>query len=240
MISDTTNTVECIDIFSNIFMKYEMNKIGNDVDKLKWSIFSHDINAYYSPQNNEMVFAAAILQKPFFSLDQSFAKNLGGIGTIIAHEISHGFDDQGRKFNKNGNYESWWNEEDVKSFDNLIQPLIKQFDNITLHGIALSGTLTLGENLADYTALTIISDVLRVRNVPLKDFRKAYIAYTEIWKSSERTEFAINMIMTDPHSRPILRVNQILPNIEQFVTLYNIKEGDEMHIPDNEKIKLWN
>lgn len=238
-IDRSTDTIECIYIFSSYFFRKEFDKIGNLPNKERWSIFSYDVNAYYSPSNNEMVFPTAILQEPFFSLSYTYAENLGGIGTIIAHEISHGFDDQGRKFDDQGNYSMWWSEEDISKYKLLIQPLIEQFDKIVIHDTKVSGVLTLGENLADYTSLTIISNILKKSNASVAMYKKTYEKYANIWKSNALKEIMITKILTDPHAQSVLRVNQILPNIPQFNVIYDITEESDMFIPDHLKIKLW-
>jgi putative endopeptidase len=200
----------------------------------------YETNAYYSLLNNQIVFPAGILQDPFFSPDASFETNLGGIGTIIGHEISHGFDDQGRKFDSEGNLKTWWLDSDIHNYTQKIQPIIEQFNQIKLFNINISGKMTLGENIADYTAVTIITNILNNLNATKEQFKTMYKSYANIWKQKIRQNELIKKLHTDYHAPGRYRTNLILSNIPEFKKIYRINSDHPMYISPDKCVQLWN
>ena len=183
---DSLNLYDTIKTYSIFNYKYNLDKLGCKPNHNEFHMNFYETNAYYSLLNNQIVFPAGILQDPFFSPDASFETNLGGIGTIIGHEISHGFDDQGRKFDSEGNLKRWWLDSDIHNYTQKIQPIIEQFNQIKLFNINISGKMTLGENIADYTAVTIITNILNNLKANKKQYKLMYKSYANIWKQKIR------------------------------------------------------
>ena len=228
-----------INAFSIYYFKYYLNKLGRAPDDKEWHMNVYETNAYYNPLNNQIVFPAGILQDPFFSPDADFEVNLGGIGSVIGHEISHGFDDQGRKFDADGNLKEWWLESDIKNYKKKVQPIIDQFDQIKLFDINISGKMTLGENIADYTSVTIITNILKKLNVDESKYKAMYKSYANIWKQKIRQNELIKRLHTDFHAPGRFRTNQILSNIPEFKEIYNIHSDHPMYIHPDKCVKLW-
>ena len=228
-----------INAFSLYYFKYYLDKLGTKPDDKEWHMNSYETNAYYNPLNNQIVFPAGILQDPFFSPEAEFEVNLGGIGSVIGHEISHGFDDQGRKFDADGNLKEWWLESDIENYKKRVQPIIDQFNKIKLFGINISGKMTLGENIADYTAITIGTNILKKLNVDESKYKAMYKSYANIWKQKIRQNELIKRLHTDFHAPGRYRTNQILSNIPEFKKIYNIDSNHPMYIHPNKCVKLW-
>lgn len=229
-------------------------KWGKPVDRTEWGMTPQTINAYYNPLNNEIVFPAGILQAPFFDANSSDAENYGGIGVVIGHELTHGFDDQGCNFDADGNMVNWWLPEDAEAFKKLTQGLVEQFDAVEiLPGLNANGSFTLGENIADQgglrVALTAFLDSQRKKGIdvnsetaqidgfdPIKVF---YMNYANLWANNIRQEEMRSLTTGDPHSLGINRVNVSLKNIEPFLKAFGIKEGDKMFRPAAERVIIW-
>ncbi len=227
-------------------------KWGKPVDRTEWGMTPQTINAYYNPLNNEIVFPAGILQAPFFDPASSDAENYGGIGVVIGHEMTHGFDDQGKNFDADGNMVNWWTPEDSKAFAELTQGLAKQFDAVeVLPGLHANGNYTLGENIADQgglrVSLTAFLDSQKKKGVditkekidgfdPMQVF---YMNYANVWANNIRPEEIRSLTVSDPHSLGINRVNVTLRNIEPFFESFQIKEGDPMFRPASERVIIW-
>ena len=237
-----------ISYFENVLesMRWELNhnleKLYKPVDKLKWHMNAHDINAYYSPSMNEIVFPAGILQEPFYSINQSNAENLGGIGAVIGHEMTHGFDDKGRLYDLNGNLNDWWTEEDGKRFEERSKKLQDLFASYEYFGINVNGKLTLGENIADLGGITFSLKTLE-KLVPKENIKeetqKLFIQWAKIWRCNITDDTLKNQLLTDPHSPTQLRVNGILPNLDEFYEIFDIKEGDKMYVKPELRSKIW-
>jgi putative endopeptidase len=230
---------------------FEFNnaKIGKPVDKEEWGMTPQTVNAYYHPTNNEIVFPAAILQPPFFYLDGDDAVNYGAIGVVIGHEITHGFDDQGRQFDKNGNLKDWWTNSDTEKFNAKSQVLVNQYDQFvikdTLHA---NGKLTLGENIADLGGLSIsyqaFQNTLKGKEKPdpIDGFsaeQRFYLGYSLIWAQNIREAEKLRRVKEDVHSLGEHRVVGPLVNIEAFYQAFGIKEGDKMFIPQEKRAVIW-
>lgn len=223
-------------------------KLGKEVDRDEWHMTPQTVNAYYNPTTNEICFPAGILQPPYFDLNADDAQNYGAIGVVIGHEMTHGFDDSGRQFDKDGNLSDWWTEEDTKAFTELSKVLISQFDAIEVApGVNANGTFTLGENIADQgglrVALTAYLDSMKGKEMKEIDgfsaIQRFYLAYANLWAGNIREEEILNRTMTDPHSLGKLRVNATLRNIVEFYEAFGVKEGDKMWMPENERVIIW-
>lgn len=232
----------------------QLEKWGKPVDRSEWGMTPQTINAYYNPMFNEIVFPAGILQAPFFDPASSDAENYGGIGVVIGHELTHGFDDQGCNFDADGNMVNWWTDEDRAAFAEKTKGLGAQFDEIeVLPGLHANGTYTMGENIADqgglrvaYTAwldsqkkkgVDITSEEAKIDGFdPTQIF---YMNYANLWANNIRDEEIRNLTMADPHSLGVNRVNVSLRNIEPFFKAFGIKEGDKMFRPAEERVIIW-
>lgn len=232
----------------------ELEKWGKPVDRTEWGMTPQTINAYYNPMNNEIVFPAGILQAPFFDPASSDAENYGGIGVVIGHEMTHGFDDQGRNFDSEGNMVDWWTPADSEAFEALTSGLVKQFNEVeVLPGLNANGQYTLGENIADQgglrVAYTAFLDSQKKKGVdvtsedakidgfdPLQVF---YMNYANLWANNIREEEMRSLTIGDVHSLGKNRVNVTLRNIEPFIKAFNVKEGDEMFRPESERVIIW-
>ncbi len=231
-------------IFENII---EINKAKNKrskeelyqpVDKDKWLMSVYEVNAYYNPMANEIVFPAGILQGIFYDIDHSREENLGAIGMIIAHEITHSFDNNGSKYDKFGNANEWWTEKDKAKFHDRCSKLIGIFDEIEIiPGVFSDGTLTLSENIADLGGLKCALAVCKKDKDA--DLEKFFESYAKSWRTVLSREMAELYSKADVHSPAKLRVNRILSNIDEFYTTYGIKEGDDMYIPKELRVNIW-
>ncbi len=233
---------------NNFEFNYMINKIDKPVDRAEWHMPPQMVNAYYDPSMNEIVFPAAILQPPFFFMDADDAVNYGAIGVVIGHEITHGFDDQGRNFDKDGNLNDWWTPEDAKRFNKQTKILIEQFDSfIVLDTVHANGKLTLGENIADLGGLNISYSALQMA---LKDKPKEkingftpeqrfFLSYAHVWAQNIRDEEILRRTKEDVHSLGNLRVNGPLPNLPFFYDAFDVKEGDKMWLPEEKRAVIW-
>lgn len=228
--------------------EYMINQIGKPVDKTQWGMTPPTVNAYYNPSNNEIVFPAGILQPPFFNKDADDAVNYGGIGAVIGHEITHGFDDEGRNFDAKGNLNSWWLPEDSAKFVAKAQLIIDQFNGYkVLDTLPVNGNLTLGENIADLGGITIAYEAFKRTKQGqgnekidgLTPEQRFFLGFATIWAGNIRPEAAAQRIITDPHSPAQFRVNGPLSNIEQFYKAFGIQEGDALYRPDSSRAKIW-
>ena len=225
-----------------------MNKLGKPIDREEWGMTPQTINAYYSPSMNEVVFPAAILQPPFFNMKADDAVNYGGIGAVIGHEITHGFDDQGRKYDGNGNMRDWWTEDDVKRFDKRAQVVIDQYNQfVPIDTLHINGELTLGENIADIGGLTVSYNAYQLSlngdEAPiLNGFtgnQRVFIGWAQGWRFKARDEYLRNQVLTDPHSYPKYRVIGVMNNMPEFYAAFDVKEGDEHYLPEDERVNIW-
>lgn len=240
---------------ANLWLNDDYNsKWGKPVDRTEWGMTPQTINAYYNPLNNEIVFPAGILQAPFFDANSSDAENYGGIGVVIGHELTHGFDDQGCNFDAVGNMVNWWTPEDAQAFATLTQGLVGQFDQVeVLPGLMANGNYTLGENIADQgglrVAMTAFLDSQKKKGVditseealidgldPLQVF---YMNYANLWAQNVRDAEKRKLTIGDVHSLGENRVNVSLKNLEPFFKAFDIKEGDKMFRPEEERVIIW-
>ncbi|MCX6291416.1 MAG: M13 family metallopeptidase [Bacteroidetes bacterium] len=227
---------------------YMIKKVGQPVDRTEWGMTPPTVNAYYNPSLNEIVFPAGILQPPFFDPKADDAVNYGGIGAVIGHEMTHGFDDEGRNYDSKGNLTNWWTSEDSSKFDAKAKMIINQYSKFTvLDTLHVNGELTLGENIADLGGITIAYEAFK-RTEEGKSTEKIdgftpdqrfFLGFARIWASNIRPEEAARRIIVDPHSPAQYRVNGSLSNIAEFYSAFGIKEGDAMYRPENERAKIW-
>ena len=225
----------------------EMAKIGKPVDKEEWFMTPQTVNAYYSPDMNEIVFPAAILQPPFFNMDADDAVNYGGIGVVIGHEMTHGFDDQGCKYDENGNLNNWWTEEDATKFNERTAQLVKLFNEFDVRGYQINGQLTLGENIADLGGLNISWDAYQMTdeakaNQSIDDFTPAqrfFISYGSIWRNNSRDKYLEQQVKTDVHSPAEARDNPTLGSMPHFYEAFEITPENKMYIAPEERAVIW-
>ncbi len=241
---------------SNEFdMAYMFSKINKPVDRDEWGMTPQTVNAYYNPTTNEICFPAAILQPPFFNMNADEAANYGAIGVVIGHELTHGFDDQGRQYDENGNLQDWWTAEDAQNFDNNKKALIDAFNACVaveneeyglIHG---NGELTLGENIADngglhvsYLAMQNAMKAGQVNKDKMDNFtpeQRFFLAYAAVWASNIRDAAALQLTQMDVHSLGRNRVNVALPQVTEFIEAFGIKEGDKMWLAPEKRVVLW-
>ena len=223
-------------------------KLGQPVDTEKWGMTPQTVNAYYHPLLNEVVFPAAILQPPFFYMNGDDAVNYGAIGVVIGHEMTHGFDDSGRRFDKDGNMRDWWTAEDTKKFNARSQKLVDQFNEFqAFEDLNVDGKLTLGENIADYGGLTVSIEAYKTSlngKQPedidgFNNMQRFFLAYSKVWRGNIRDKYLRKLIKEDVHSPGKFRVNGGLFNIPEFYTAFEIDEKDPLYRNDEQRAKIW-
>lgn len=225
-----------------------VSKLGKPINKGEWFMTPQTVNAYYNPVNNEIVFPAAILQPPFFNMAADDAVNYGGIGAVIGHEIGHGFDDQGAKYDGDGNLRNWWTEQDKAKFQARGAKLIGQYNRFEpLPGVNVNGAVALGENIGDLGGMTVALRAYQLslagKEAPVMDGftgeQRFFISWAQIWRTKFREEALRRQLSTGPHSPAQYRVLGVLPNIPEFYTAFDIKEGDAMYLPPEQRVKIW-
>ena len=225
-------------------------KLGKPVDRSEWGMTPQTVNAYYNPLFNEIVFPAAILQPPFFDREADDAVNYGAIGAVIGHEIGHGFDDQGSKYDGDGNMKNWWTDADRKEFEKRAKMLIEQYNGFSpaqLPGQHVNGALTIGENIGDLGGLTIAHKAyklsLRGTEAPLFDGRtgdqRFFIGWAQAWRSKYRDAELMRRLAVDPHSPPEFRCNGVVRNLPEFYAAFGVKEGDKLWLPSDRRVRIW-
>ena len=224
----------------------QYSKWGKPVDREEWGMTPQTVNAYYNPTTNEICFPAGILQAPYFDVDADDACNYGAIGVVIGHEMTHGFDDQGRNFDQNGNMIDWWTDEDAEKFKALTDKLVAQFDEIIVaDDVHANGRFTLSENIADHGGLRVAYTAFKKtqqgqNGAEIDGFtpdQRFFISYANVWKGNIAKEEILRRTKTDPHSLGKWRVNASLRNIEPFFKAFDIKEGDPMYRAD--RVTIW-
>ena len=229
-------------------MRDNLSKLGRPVDKTEWGMTPQTVNAYYNPTTNEICFPAGILQPPFFNPNADDAVNYGAIGVVISHEMTHGFDDQGRLFDKDGNLNNWWTDEDAASFKAKSDKLVAQFDAVQIQeGLYANGSATLGENIADQGGLRIAFTAMKnsfggKEPKPIDGFtaeQRFYLAYAILWGQNITPQECARLTLLDVHSLGRNRVNVSLRNLQDFFDAFDIKEGDKMFRPEEERVVIW-
>jgi putative endopeptidase len=230
--------------------EYEYAKIGAPVDKSEWFMTPQTVNAYYNPGMNEIVFPAAILQPPFFDMAADDAANYGGIGAVIGHEIGHGFDDQGSRYDGDGNLNNWWSDFDRTEFEKRASKLIEQYEALSpleTPDVHVNGALTIGENIGDLGGLTIAYKAyelsLNGKQSPVIDGftgeQRFFLGWAQCWRQKMRAEEIRRRVATDPHSPDEFRCNQVVRNLNEFYLAFNVKEGDALYLEPSERVRIW-
>ncbi len=234
---------------ARLFLYYDnIRRLGRPVDRKEWFMNPQTVNAYYSASMNEVVFPAGILQPPFFNLNADDAANYGGIGAVIGHEITHGFDDQGSKSDGDGNLNNWWTEEDRKNFEKRAQKLVEQFSRyVVVDTMHLNGKLTLGENIADLGGVTIAYHAyhksLQGKEAPVLDGfsgdQRFFMGWAQIWKRKYRKDELRRRVLTDPHSPSAFRVNGVVVNVPEFYEAFHVTANDSLYLPPEQRVQIW-
>jgi putative endopeptidase len=225
-----------------------VGRLGKPVDKTEWGMTPPTVNAYYNPPNNEIVFPAGILQFPFFDFKADDAINYGGIGAVIGHEMTHGFDDQGRQYDADGTLRDWWKKEDADKFKTRADMVVNQYNGYTvLDTMHVNGRLTLGENLADLGGLSVAYEAFKKTKqgqstTKIDGFtpdQRFFLSWAQVWRSLQRPEAAASRILTDPHSPEQFRTNAPLTNIDAWYKAFNIQAGDKLYKAPADRIRIW-
>jgi putative endopeptidase len=247
-------TISKDDFFANVQsirkhdIKESVDKIGKDVDRTEWGMTAPTVNAYYNPTNNEIVFPAGILQFPFFDADADDAINYGGIGMVIGHEMTHGFDDQGSQYDEKGNMNNWWSKDDNAKFKIKTNAVVKQYSAYTMFdNIHINGELTLGENIADIGGLAIAYDAFKMTkqgqdNTTIDGFtadQRFFLGFAQIWRIANKEETMRSRLNIDPHSPEMFRINGSLVNLDPFYAAFKVREGDGMYVKPEQRAKIW-
>lgn len=228
----------------------DLDKLGGPVDRDEWFMTPQTVNAYYNPGMNEIVFPAAILQPPFFDADADDAANYGGIGAVIGHEIGHGFDDQGAKYDGDGNLIDWWTDSDRTEFGKRTTALIEQYDQFepkALPGHKVNGQFTIGENIGDLGGLSIAVTAYEIalegKDAPVLDgltgLQRVFFGWSQVWRTKARDEEAIRRLAVDPHSPPEFRCNGVVRNLDSFHEAFDVKPGDALYLDPDERVRIW-
>ena len=228
-------------------IKLDLNRVDMPTDKKRWLMFPHQVNAYYHPMLNEIVFPAAILQSPFYDVKADIAVQFGSFGCVVAHEITHGFDDQGRKFDDSGNMRDWWEKGDGEEYERRKAVMVKQASEFQVFGQNLNGNLTCGENIADLGGVKLAYRALMARPevstaAPINGFtpqQRFFLAWSQTWRDNSKEDYKKSMITLDPHGPHEFRANAPLSNFEPFHVAFDVKEGDKMFKSPQERVDIW-
>lgn len=254
----STLVIDRDDLYGNYQRGYAVNhdrelaKLGGPVDRDEWFMTPQTVNAYYNPGMNEIVFPAAILQPPFFDAEADDAANYGGIGAVIGHEIGHGFDDQGAKYDGDGNLVDWWTDDDRTEFGARTKALIEQYDGFVPRGLGdghhVNGAFTVGENIGDLGGLSIalLAYQLSLGGQPapvidgLSGVQRVFYGWAQVWRTKSREAEAIRRLAVDPHSPPEFRCNGVVRNLDDFYDAFDVAEGDALYLEPQRRVRIWN
>lgn len=234
--NDSDSLYEAYSKLTNILLKDSLNKLYKPVDRTEWAMPGHLVNACYNPSANDITFPAAILQKPFYSINQTISENLGGIGAVIGHEISHAFDNNGAQFDENGNLFNWWTESDYEGFKNETKRMIEQFDKIPYHGGEVNGELVVSENIADNGGMSVTIEIMHKIN---GNFKEYFENWARIWCMKAKEEYILYLLSNDVHSPAKLRANIPPRNFKEWYETYNVTSDDSMYIEEAKRIRIW-
>lgn len=237
IVDDGATLFETAEKFRAQGVAYQWSKWNQPVDRDEWHMPAHMVNAYYDPQQNQIVFPAAILQAPFYSLDQSSSANYGGIGAVIAHEISHAFDTNGASFDENGSLNDWWTEEDYAAFKSRTQKVIDEFDGLDSYGAKVNGKLTVSENVADLGGVAAaLAAAKRDADFSATDF---FESWATIWRQKARPEIMQLLAASDVHGPAKFRVNVTVSNFDDFYTTFDVQPSDKMYRAPEDRVMIW-
>ncbi len=237
VIDENLSLVDNARNLAKISIAHSWSEWNQPVDDTKWGMPAHMVNAYYSPQQNKIVFPAAILQAPFYSLEQGSSANYGGIGAVIAHEISHAFDTNGASFDENGSLNNWWTDEDYAAFKERTDKVVAQFEGIDFAGGKVNGSLTVSENVADLGGLAAALEAAKQEaDFSAEDY---FRNFARIWRGKARPEFLQLLLTTDVHAPGKLRTNVQLPNFDEFFETFDVQEGDGMWRAPQDRVVIW-
>jgi len=212
-------------------------KLDKPVDKTKWLMPGHMVNACYDPSRNDITFPAAILQAPFYSLKQTRSENLGGIGAVIGHEISHAFDNNGANMDENGNINNWWTKEDFKKFAKKTKDMVKQFEGIELPFGKVNSELIVSENIADNGGMAVTLHIMKgMKNANYEEY---FLNWARIWCQKAKPEYEALLLTVDVHGPVILRTNMPPRNFQEWYDTFNVKKTDKMYIAPNKRVVIW-
>ena len=228
---------EAVNKIRAVRKKDMLDKLNKPVDRTEWVMPGHMVNACYNPSSNDITFPAAILQKPFYSLSQSVSENLGGIGAVIGHEISHAFDNNGANFDENGNLKNWWLEEDFNAFKELTKDMIEQFDGIEFHGGKVNGELTVSENIADNGGMGVTLEIMHT--LDSANFQEYFMNWARVWCIKAKEEYIQLLLANDVHSPAVLRANMAPRNFGEWYETFGVTDKDKMYIAPEKRISIW-
>ena len=249
--------IDRADLFGNVrraaIFEHDRNvaKVGKPIDRDEWHMPPQMVNAYYNPSMNEIVFPAAILQYPFFDASRDAAANYGGIGAVIGHEIGHGFDDQGSRYDGDGKLEDWWTDADRTAFEQRTKALIAQYDELVPEGLDaehhVNGALTIGENIGDLGGLGIALKAYEIalggEEAPVIDgytgVQRLLLSWAQVWQQKSRDAETLRLLTIDPHSPNEFRCNQIVRNIDAFYEAFDVSESDALWLPQGSRVTIW-
>ncbi|MBQ1520326.1 MAG: M13 family metallopeptidase, partial [Clostridia bacterium] len=217
--------------------KDSLDKLLKPVDRTEWLMPGHMVNACYNPSANDITFPAAILQKPFYSLSQKPEENLGGIGAVIGHEISHAFDNNGANFDEHGNLKNWWTEDDFAAFGELTKGMIEQFDGIEFHGGKVNGELVVSENIADNGGMGVTLEIMH--GIENADYQAYFVNWARVWCRKAKEEYIRLLLASDVHSPAELRANMMPRNFDEWYEAFGVTERDGMYIVPEKRISIW-
>lgn len=216
---------------------HNLEKLGKEVDRSEWGMPGHMVNACYNPSSNDITFPAAILQKPFYSIKQSVSENLGGIGAVIGHEISHAFDNNGAQFDEKGNLKNWWTEKDYAAFKALTRKMIEEFDGISYYGGTVNGELIVSENIADNGGMGVTLAIMHT--IKDADFQAYFKNWARVWCMKAKKEYILLLLTNDVHAPTELRANMQPRNFLEWYQAFDVKDSDKMYLPVDKRVSIW-
>lgn len=237
IVNEEDSLFDTIISLGKLQMAHNLEKLTKPVDRGEWVMPGHMVNACYNPSLNDITFPAAILQKPFYSIDQSISENLGGIGAVIAHEISHAFDTNGAYFDEKGNINNWWDPKDFEAFNNLAKGMVDQFDGIELYGGKVNGQLVVSENVADNGGMAVTLEIMKT--TPNRNYQEYFTNWGRIWAFKAHDEYYKLLLTNDVHSPCVLRANMTPRNFSEWYEAFGVTSSDKMYISEEKRIVIW-